>query len=270
VESRYVTRRVIVIVAIAAILSGSALFSFDFFKAVYPRPLHVGDRWAYDVLFPDSSGYRLTEIVQQEFRINDTETFVIFSDDAQHISTTYLWLTEDWHEVRTLKPQIGNLNASSVTTYRPPVELVHVPLHVGDKWQVNSSVTTLTLINNRTQINVSSLLQTRQIISLEKIQTPVGGFQAFKVSVRTQASLFEMIWFSGDLGQIVYAEFYNPLGETVTETLTGYSLNDSLAHNSTFATAQSVLSIPSSALPRNDSEVISTTNSAVSVELKNS
>jgi hypothetical protein len=69
--------------------------------------------------------------------------------------------------------------------------------------------------------------QTRQTISSERVQTPAGNFQTFKISVLSQNSPFETMWFSGNVGQVVYVKFYNPLGEAVIQTLTAYVLSDS-------------------------------------------
>jgi hypothetical protein len=220
-------RLVSVAVAIA-ILAGSLLFSSVLqCQAVYPRHLQVGDRWIYNIAFPDSNGYTLTETVQEKFMRNGTETYLVFDDDSQHISTSYAWITSDWHEIKSNKPSIGNLGASSVTIYTPAIQLIHIPLRIGDEWEANSNATTLTYFGNRTLISTSEIRQTRQTISSERVQTPVGNFQAFKISVLSKNSPFETLWFSASLGQVVYAKFYNPLGEAVIQTLTGYALNDS-------------------------------------------
>jgi hypothetical protein len=237
-----------------------------FSGAAYPRPLQVGDRWFYKVVFPDSKGYILTETVQEKLRINGTETYVIFSDDDLHISTNYLWLTGDWHEVKSSRPNIGNLNASSVMIYEPPIELVHIPLHVGERWEVNSTTTTLTLVNDRTQVEVSEVRETRQIVSEEMIRTPIKSFQAFRISVVSGNSPFETLWFSSSLGQVVYAEYYNPLGEAVTQTLTGYTVNDTTSKwSSTYVSPLVPITYTSTG---NAPQVISTTNSAFPAELK--
>jgi predicted GNAT superfamily acetyltransferase len=249
------------------ILAGSTLYSADLFSgSAHPRPLQVGDRWFYNVVFPDSKGYRLTETVQAELRINGTEVFVFFNDDDQHISTNYLWLTMDWHEIRTSRPSIGNLNASSITIFQPPIELVHTPLHVGDKWEVNSTSTTMIATNGGTQVSVSEIRETRQTVSQELARTPVGNIQAFKITVTSSNSSYETLWFSSKLGQIVYAEYYNSLGEAVTQTLTGYDLNET---GSNFNSTYNPTSVPKEYTSAgNVPEVISTTNSAFPIELK--
>lgn len=221
------TERLLLIAVIIVILSGSVIFSVTWPRAVYPRQLQVGDRWTYSVVFPDAKGYALTETVQSKSVLNGTETYIIFMDDDQHISTSYLWLTSDWREVRVVKPYIGNLNASSMTTYAPPLQLVQIPLRVGDKWEVNSSVTTLILINNSSQTTVSAVREERETGGMEQIKTPAGTFQTFKISVLSSNSPFETLWFSTDLGQVVHAEYCNSLGEVVTEPLTGYALGGS-------------------------------------------
>ena len=152
--------------------------------------------------------------------------------------------------------------------YDPPIELVHIPLRTGDKWEINSSVTTLTTMDNKEQIAASVFRENRETASLELIRTPIGNFRAYKITVESSNSPFETLWFSNELGQIVYAEFYNPLGETVTETLTGFLLNstvDALASPSPMLPG---LSNSTAILTENSSEVICTTNPAVSVELK--
>jgi hypothetical protein len=261
-------QRALLMITIVVILAVSTLFSISWFRVTYPRNLHVGDRFTYKVVFPDSNGYTSTEIAEKKLRINNTDVYVIFRDDDQHISTSYLWLTINWYEVKSSKPHIGNLNASSTVIYQPPIELVHIPLRTGDKWEINSSVTTLTTMDNREQAAVSIFRENRETASLELVRTPIGNFQAYKITVESSNSPFETLWFSDELGQIVYAEFYNPLGEMVTETLTGFVLNatvDTLASPSAILPG---LSNSTAILAGNSSEVICTTNPAVSVELK--
>jgi hypothetical protein len=218
--------KLIFVTVAIVILVGSLLFSLVLrYQAVYPRNLQVGDRWTYSIVFPDSNGYVLSETVQEKFVWNGTEAYVVFDDDSQHISTSYKWITSDWHEIKESKPTIGNLGISSETTYAPPIPLIHIPLRIGDEWEANSNATTLTFLVNGTLASTLEVRQTRQIISLEPIQTPAGNFQTFKIDVLAQNSPFETLWFSGSLGQVVYAKFYNPLGEAVIETLTSYVLN---------------------------------------------
>jgi hypothetical protein len=259
--------RIIILTIVLAILAGSTLYSANLFSgSTRSRPLKVGDRWFYNVVFPDSKGYKLTETVQTELRIDGTQVLVFFNDDDLHISTNYLWLTTDWREIRTSRPSIGNLNANSTTTFGPPIELVRTPLHVGDKWEVNSTSTTTTVINGRTQVNVSQIRETRQTLSQELTRTSVGDFQTFKITVTRSNSAYETLWFSSKLGQVVYAEYYNSLGEAVTQTLTGYDLNET---GSNFNSTYNPTSVPKEYTSTgNVPEVISTTNSAFPIELK--
>lgn len=244
------------LIAAVAILSASLFTATICFKPSYPRTLQVGDTWNYQVTFPDGKGYDLTETVLERFDVNGSDTYVIFADDDQHISTTYMWLTKDWHEIKLIKPQIGNLQASSVTLYTPPIDLIHAPLHVGDEWEVNSSSRTIvTFADNRTNVTPSLVNQRRVTLLYEQIDTPAGRFRTFKIGVSSSNSPFETIWFSNQLGQVAYAEFYNPLGETVTQTLTRYTLKD----------AQSANLIGST---ENLTEVIFTTNPGISAEMK--
>lgn len=62
---------------------------------------------------------------------------------------------------------------------------------------------------------------------MEQIKTAAGTFQTFKISVFSSNSPFETLWFSTDLGQVIHAEYYNSLGEVVTEILTDYALGGS-------------------------------------------
>jgi len=267
VDFRSKSTRLLLAAIALMILAGSTLYSAGLFSgSAHPRPLQVGDRWFYNVVFPDSKGYRLTETVQEELQINGTEVLVFFNDDDQHISTNYLWLTMDWHETRTSRPSIGNLNASSITIFQPPIELVRTPLHVGDKWEVNSTSTTMAVINGGTQVSVSQIRETRQTVSQELTRTPVGNIQTFKITVTYSNSPYETLWFSSRLGQIVYAEYYNPLGEAVTQTLTGYDLNETGSNFNSTYNPTSVLKASTST--GNAPEVISTTNSAFTIELK--
>jgi hypothetical protein len=204
--------------------------------------------------------------VLDRLEINGSVTYVIFTDDDQHISTNYVWLTYAWYEIKSVRPHIGNLQASSVTIYAPPIELIHVPLRVGDSWEINSSSRTIvSFADNRTQITMSLARQTRETLRSEQIITPAGRFQAFRVGVLSSDSPFETIWFSSKLGQIVYAEFYNPLGEAVTQTLTSYTLTNA---SGGWTLAQSVCPLLLVSSAESLTEVISTTNLAISSEMK--
>ena len=205
-------------------------------KGAFTRRLVVGDSWNYKIVFPDSESYQLTESVKGIVDLNGTETYIILRDDPHHVSTQYLWITLDWHEVRTFTPAIGNLLANSSITYKPPVQLFQVPLHVGDQWNVKSTVLTITKLNNTTISSTALLLQVRTTSSLEEVSTPFGKFHAFKVIVVQNGTLSETLWFDTGLGQVVFGEFYND-HEKVTQSLIGYKLNpvDTSATESVFA-----------------------------------
>jgi hypothetical protein len=256
----------ILVVVAVAVLAGSLLFSVvSHYQAVYPRHLQVGDRWVYNIVFPDSKGYTLSEIVQEKFVENGTETYVVFDDDSQHISTSYMWMTWDWHEIKASKPSIGNLRVSSVTAYMPPIQLIHIPLHIGDAWEAISNATTTTYSGNRTMASTLEIRQMRQTISSERVQTPAGDFQTFKISVLSHNAPFETLWFSSNLGQVVHARFYNPIGEAAIETLTAYALKDSPSNWNSARQAPLVLSDTSSG---NVAQVIFAAGPALIGELK--
>lgn len=193
-------------------------------KGALTRHLTVGDSWNYRIVFPDSESYQLTESVRGTIDLNGTETYMILRDDAHHISTQYLWITLDWHEVKAFTPAIGNLLANSTITYKPPVQLFQIPFHVGDQWNVKSTVLTITKLNNTTISSTALLLQVRTTSSLDEVSIPFGKFHAFKVIVMQNGTLSETLWFDTGLGQVVYGEFYND-HEKVTESLIGYKLN---------------------------------------------
>jgi hypothetical protein len=193
-------------------------------KGTLTRRLAVGDSWNYNIVFPDSESYQLTESVRGIIDLNGTETYMILRDDPHHISTQYLWITFDWHEVKTFTPAIGNLIANSTTTYKPPVQLFQVPFHVGDQWNVKSTVLTITKLSNTTINSTALLLQFRTTSSLDDVSTPFGKFHAFKVIVMQNGTLSETLWFDTGLGQVVYGEFYND-HEKVTQSMIGYNLN---------------------------------------------
>ena len=255
-----------ILVAIAvAVLAGSLFLAVSHYQAVYPRHLQVGDRWVYNIVFPDSKGYTLTETVREQLVENGTETYVVLDDDPQHISTSYMWITSGWYEIKTSKPSIGNLVASSVTLYVPPIQLIHIPLRIGDEWEAICNATTTTYSGNKTIVSTLVIRQVRQTISLENVQTPAGNFQTFKINVLSKNSPFETLWFSSNLGQVVYAKFYNPIGEAAIETLTGFALNDS-ASNSNSAEQAPVVSNDTSA--GNLAQVIFADGPALIGELK--
>jgi hypothetical protein len=137
---------------------------------------------------------------------------------------------------------------------------------LGDRWDNNSTLTTLTLINNSTQVDVSVVRETRQIVSKEVVRTPVGNLETYRISVESANALVENLWFSATLGQIVYAEYYNPLGEAVTVTMTSYILSGA---STNLNSAYNSLSVPRTyTLVGNGPQVISTWDSAFPDELK--
>jgi len=255
-------KRIAAVVMIVAILSVGILLLYNFHEAAYPRRLEVGDAWSYAVVFPDSHEYVLTETVQTKL---SNDTYLIFRDDGQHISTGYLWLTSSWCEIGESRKQIGNLEANSNSTYNPPIELIRIPLRVGDEWEVDSKLTTQTIIRNQTRIDVSVLHQLRQTTSEELISTSIGSFQSFRINVFTGHSLYETLWFNVELGQVVYAKFYNSLGESVTETLVGYNL----APKSVEGGLALIVASNSDLSNGTPTEVLCTSRPTLTVELKN-
>jgi hypothetical protein len=245
-------KRILAVMGVIAIFSGAIFLLYNFHEAAYPRRLEVGDTWSYEIVFPDSHEYILTETVQTRL---PNDTYLIFRDDDEHISTGYLWLTSSWFETGESKLQIGNLEANSYMTYNPPIDLIHIPLHVGDEWEVDSNLTIRTVTENQTRINVSVLHELRETTSEDLIHTPIGYFESFKINVFAGGSLYETLWFSDELGQVVYAKYYNPLGETITETLVGYNL------------APKSVGPPSYQLV--PTEVLCTSRQTLSAELKN-
>jgi len=216
----------VLLVAILATLSPLA-FMWNETRSTLPRRLAAGDSWNYKVVFPDSKSYQLTVSVRDLADLNGTEAYVILYDDSQHLSTQYLWITLDWHEVKTFRPTIGNLLANSTTIYTPPVQLFQVPLHIGDKWTVNSTLHTTTEVKNTTITSTELLLEVRTTTSIDDVSTPLGKFHAFKVTVTQNGTLSEVLWFDAGLGQVVYGEYYNN-NEKVTQTLTSYKLSTNI------------------------------------------
>ena len=256
---RHMTKRIIAF-ALIIVVSSCGIFLLNWLhEQGNPRRLEVGDTWSYVVVFPDSHQYTQTDIVQADL---PNGTYLIFRDDSQHISTGYLWLTYSWHETRESRVRIGNLMANSTSTYDPPIELIRIPLRVGDEWNVDSNLTIRTSIRNQTQIDVSVIHQMRETVSEELIHTPIGNFQSFVINVTTGRSLYETLWFSVELGQVVYAKFYNSLGESVTESLVGYHLSGSAEGTVTiFSNPDLSYGIPT--------EVLCTSRPKLSAELKN-
>jgi hypothetical protein len=244
---------------VITIVLSAGIFILNSDQHIYPRQFQVGDRWIYNVLFPDSVSYHLTETIQSRTEINGLETYVFFREDAQHTSPNYLWLTRDWNEIGTYRPLIGNLQVSSTKRYDPPIELFHLPFRVGDKWHVDSTATTTTNSSYKVIVTHSSVSDVRETVSLEQVHTPAGNFRAFKITVMVANSPYEAFWFGVDLGQVVYAEYYNSIGEKVTQTLIEYMLMNT--------TSQNALSYRSH-LSENLWQVICTTTFAVFSELK--
>lgn len=239
-EPSLVRRSIVALVVLVAVLATlyPIAFIWNESRGALPRRLSTGDSWNYKVVFPDSESYQLTVSVRGIVDLNGIEAYVILYDDAQHLSTQYLWITLDWREIRTFRPTIGNLLASSTIIYTPPVQLFQVPFHIGDKWTVNSTVHTITKVKNTTITSTELLLEERTTSSIEEISTPLRQFQTFKVTVMQNETLYETLWFNAGLGQVVYGEFYND-HEKVTQTLTSYKLNT----NTTSAPAYAFLSL---------------------------
>jgi hypothetical protein len=204
------------------------------FVSSVPKQLRIGDSWTYQVIFPDGESYELTESVKDTVQLNGTETYLLLRDDPQHASTEYLWITPDWREIKTFQPSIGNMVANSSVTYSPPIELLQIPLRVGDKWIVNSTVTTITQLKNSKIQAITRLVEKREFEKIDEISTPAGSFRAFKVIVTMNGAPIEITWFDTSLGQIVRGEYYNGL-EVVTQSLVSYS--ETFPATSTFTMA---------------------------------
>lgn len=220
-------KRYILIAAVLAVLALVALYQFSVTETgpmAVPRRLQIGDSWTYRVAFPDSKSYVLTESVLRIDDLNRTSAYVVFLDDSQHISTQYLWITPDWHEIKTFRPSIGNMRANSTVIYSPPIKLYHTPFLVGDHWTVKSTAHTIAFVNG-TRIDTQFLrLEERTTSSVDTVQTPIGQFRAFKVTATSNGTLSEAVWFQTEIGQAVYGEFYNN-NERVTQSLISYKLS---------------------------------------------
>jgi hypothetical protein len=148
------SKRKIELVIIVASLGFAVLFRYYTLWTrtidASPRRLMAGDRWTYKVLFPGSKSYQLTQSVQEVMDVNGTRAYLFLRDDAQHISTEYLWITVDWREIKTNTPYIGNIPANTTVTYTPPIDLFRFPLRVGERWTVNSTLRTTTILENTT------------------------------------------------------------------------------------------------------------------------
>jgi hypothetical protein len=213
----------ILLLALVLLLSPASYnFLLNLTVTGVPRPLRVGDEWTYKVTYPDGESYSLTESVEKLANLGGTGTYLILRDDPQHISTEYLWITTDWLETKTFQPHIGNLDANTTVTYRPGIELISIPLQVGTKWLVNSSITILTELHSSTTFSVGRLMQEREVKEVDTISTPAGTFHAFLVTVTMNQTEFETLLFDTALGQVVKAEYHNNQ-EVVTQTLLAYS-----------------------------------------------
>jgi hypothetical protein len=186
-----------------------------------PRQLDLGDTWTYKVTFPDSKSYITTATVQAISKLNRTEVYVLLRDDTEHISTEYLWISFNWHQLKSFIPHIGNMEANITSTYTPPLALFRIPFHVGDEWNVNSTAVTVTSIDNESIYQSGVLNETRATESVDSISTPAGKFETFRVVVYANHTLSEVLWFSPILGQVVRGDYYND-NETVTQVLVEY------------------------------------------------
>jgi hypothetical protein len=191
---------------------------------VVPRHFVVGDKWAYTVVFPDSKSYEFTETVLDLTQVNSTYVYTLFRDDAQHIMTQYLWITYDWIQVKLFPPHIGNLLANSTVIYNPPLLLLRIPIQIGDSWSINSKPQTTFEFDNKTITKTELLREERTITSLDQLTTPAGRFNPFKLAVKQNGEISEVLWFDARLGQVVYGEYYSN-NEKVTQTIIGYTLS---------------------------------------------
>jgi hypothetical protein len=218
-----IDRRIVLSMLIAAIIVTTLVAALFLPPRIQSNPmqLELGDTWTYKVTFPDSKSYITTETVQDISELNGTEVYVLLRDDKEHISTEYLWISRNWFQLKSFIPHIGNLGANIATTYTPPFALFRIPFHVGDQWNVNSTLVTVTTINSERIYQIGVLNETRATESVDSISTPAGKFETFRVVVYANHTLSEVLWFSASLGQIVRGYYYNN-NETVTQDLVGY------------------------------------------------
>lgn len=190
-----------------------------------PRRLDVGDRWVYKVVFPDSKSYEFNETVLDLSQANSRCVYTLLRDDAMHFITEYVWITDDWREVKVFQPHIGNLLTNSTVIYNPPMPLLRIPIQIGDSWSINSTAQTTFEFDSKTITTSEMLREKRTVTSLDQVITPAERFNAFKLTVATpNETISEVLWFDTGLGQIVYGEYYNN-NEKVTQTMLGYTLS---------------------------------------------
>jgi hypothetical protein len=224
---RLLSRRNLALAIIVILALVSAVYSLLAWRntvGLMPRQLNIGDRWTYKVLFPDAKSYQFTEEVTNITEYNGTRAYVLFRDDSQHISTQYMWVTVDWHEVQVFKPHIGNTLTNATETYNPPLQILRAPLRVGEQWNIESTLHTAYEFGDTKMTLSQSILQTRHTDAVEELSVPAGTFSSFRVAVVDRDNLpLETLWFDPSLGQVVYAEYYNG-PEKVSQTLVSYAL----------------------------------------------
>jgi hypothetical protein len=213
-----------IIVILALVSSVYSLLSWRNTVGLMPRQLNVSDEWTYKVLFPDAKSYQFSEKVTNITEYNGTKAYVFFRDDPQHISTQYMWVTVDWREARVFKPHIGNTLTNATETYNPPLQIFRAPLRVGEQWNIESTLYTMYEFGDTKLTSSQLILQSRRTDAVEELSVPAGTFSSFKVAVLDRNKVpLETLWFDPDLGQVVYAEYYNG-PEKVSQTLVSYAL----------------------------------------------
>ncbi|MCW5655674.1 hypothetical protein [Hydrogenophaga sp.] len=189
--------------------SGSALAQSE--GAMVPRPVKVGDEAVYQVsLRADNKVFdeiiTVTAVEPGQYRVKHVR-----GNPAVEREGVY---TSDGHIL------VWGVNGSR---YNPPVPLVKLPLSVGSAWDADYESTAVNGNLSRAEVSY-------KVAAQEKIETPAGVFDAFKiesvgwlrgVNWRGVVRVQQTMWYAPFIGRSVRTEYKDYRGNNLwNDTLT--------------------------------------------------
>ncbi|UCH90172.1 MAG: hypothetical protein JSV49_05920 [Thermoplasmata archaeon] len=154
-----------------------------------------------------------------------------FTMDGYSLTTRdELNVVKEMEEMMITVPLVGTIEAATTITYTPPLNSFDFPLVIGERWNTINDISTFTEMrysgdyaNDTSEGEVEYLFEA---LHTETTVVPKGEFDTFVIrSQQKDSDMYELSYFSPELGNIVRAEGYDNNNELLQRIdLTDYSL----------------------------------------------
>ncbi len=184
--------------------------------------LRVGDTWHYHYSGPEKDS------TEQILR-NDTCSLshCVVDQETNNAWNDTVWLSQDWNLSREhYVDQTTQFNYSYV--YTPALQLYPFPLHVGESWWWNSTLTGWYTDQTGNHTQTATFSNLRKVINETTVTVPAGTFDTFLVAEYVQSGtvLHEYRWFSTDAKTSVKWESFDQFTHALFDSynMTSYNL----------------------------------------------